>query len=148
MILQYFNKLTQATKILKAQQQESLLPSSGQPKNILQDVKTGWGSTYCILKWLLFLQEAIYHAIINNPKEANPVTFEAQEWKMYYQIVITLKTMGFWQCVPEEENYVTGSLVPVANYIFWQSFLQFITSQATKQVAKQLTRILLSNFGW
>ena len=35
-IVQYFNKSTQATKKLKDQQQESLLPKySGQPKNIL-----------------------------------------------------------------------------------------------------------------
>jgi hypothetical protein len=52
-IVQYFNKSTQATKKLKDQQQESLLPKySGQPKNILQDVKTRWWSRYGMLKRL------------------------------------------------------------------------------------------------
>ena len=40
-MVQYFNKSTQATKKLKDQQHESSLTNySGQPKNILQDVKT------------------------------------------------------------------------------------------------------------
>jgi hypothetical protein len=42
-IVQYFNKSTQATKKIKDQQKEpSLAKYSGQPKNILQDVKTRW----------------------------------------------------------------------------------------------------------
>jgi hypothetical protein len=52
-IVQYFNKSTQATKKLKDQQQESsLLKYSSQPKNILQDIKTRWWLTYCMLKRL------------------------------------------------------------------------------------------------
>jgi hypothetical protein len=52
-VVQYFNKSTQATKKMKDQQQESLLAKySGQPKNILQDVKTRWWSTYRMLKRL------------------------------------------------------------------------------------------------
>ncbi len=55
--------------------------------------------------------------------------------------------MGFWQRVLEGEKYVTGSLVPVAIYTIWQSFLQVIAFQATKQVVKQqLTRILLNDY--
>ncbi len=50
------NKSTQASKKLKDQQQESSLAKySGQPKNILQDVKTRGCSTYCMLKRLRFL---------------------------------------------------------------------------------------------
>jgi len=146
-IVQYFNKSTQATKKLKDQQHESLLPKySGQPKNILQDVKTRWWSTYCMLKRLRFLREAISHYFVDYPKEADTVTITAQEWKICYQIEITLKTMGFWQCVLEGEKYATGSLVPLAIYTIRQSFLQVIASQAIEKTVKELTRILLNNF--
>ncbi len=72
----------------------------------------------------------------------------AQEWKIDYQIEITLKTMSFWQCVLEGEKSATGSFIPVAIYTIRQSFLQVIASQATKQVVKQLTQILLNDFDW
>ena len=78
-IVQYFNKSTQATKKLKNQQHESLLTKySGQPKNILQDVKTRWWSTYCMLKRLRFLREAISHYFVDYPKEANAVAITTQ----------------------------------------------------------------------
>jgi DNA-binding transcriptional regulator GbsR (MarR family) len=94
-IVQYFNKSTQATKKLKDQQHESSLTKySGQPKNILQEVKTRWWSTYHMLKRLRFLREAISHYFVDYPEEADAVAITAQEWKIYYQIEITLKTMG------------------------------------------------------
>ena len=146
-IIQYFNKLTQVTKKLKDQQHESLLPKySGQPKNILQDVKTRWWSTYHMLKRLWFPLEAISHYFLDYPKEADTLTITAQEWKIYYQIEVALKTMGFWQRVLEGEKYVTGSLVPVAIYTIRQSFLQVIASEATEDAIKVLTRILLNDF--
>ncbi len=101
-----------------------------------------------MLKRLRFLREAISHYFVDYPKEADTVTITAQERKICYQVEITLKTMGFWQRVLEGEKYVTGSLVPLAIYTIRQSFLQVITSQATEQVAKELTRILLNNFDW
>ena len=146
-IVQYFNKSTQATKKLKNQQHESSLTKySGQPKNILQDVKTRWWSTYRMLKRLRFLREAISHYFVDYPEEADAVAITAQEWKIYYQIEITLKTMGFWQRVLEGEKYVTGTLVPLAIYTIRQSFLQVIASEASKQAVKELTRILLNDF--
>ena len=146
-IVQYFNKSTQATEKLKNMQHESSLPKySGQPKKIIQDVVTRWWSTYRMLKRLRFLREAISHYFVDYPKEADVMAITAQEWKIYYQIEITLKTMGFWQRVLEGEKYVTGSLVPLAIYTIRQSFLQVIASQATEQVVKELTRILLNNF--
>ncbi len=119
-IVHYFNKSTQASKKLKDQQQESSLAKySGQPKNILQDVKTRWWSTYCMLKRLRFLQEAISHYIVDNPEVSDTLT--AQEWKVFHQIKITLETMAFWQRVLEGDKYVTDSLVPVAIYTICQS---------------------------
>ena len=148
-IVQYFNKSTQATKKLKDQQRGSSLPKySGQPKNILQDVVTRWWSTYRMLKRLPFLREAISHYFVNNPNEADTMTITAHEWKIYYQIEVALKTMGFWQRVLEGEKYVNGSLVPVATYTIRQSFLQVIASEATKDVVKVLTRLLLNDFDW
>jgi hypothetical protein len=147
-IVHFFNKSMQASKKLKDQQQESSLAKySGQPKNILQDVKTRWWSTYCMLKRLQFLREAISHFIVDNP-EASPETLTAQEWKICHQIKITLKTMAFWQRVLEGEKYVTGSLIPVAVYTICQSFLQVIASQAADPVVKQLTRNMMNNFDW
>ncbi len=144
-IVHYFNKSTQASKKLKDQQQESSLAKySGQPKNILQDVKTRWWSTNRMLKKLQFLREAISHYIVDNPKASDTLT--AQEWKVCHQIEITLKTMAFWQRVLEGDKYVTGSLVPVAIYTICQSFLQVIASQAADPVVKQLTRIMLNSF--
>ena len=146
-IVQYFNKSTQATKKLKDQQHKSSLAKySGQPKNILQDVKTRWWSTYRMLKRLRFLREAIAHYFVDYPEEADTVTITAQEWKICYQIEITLRTMGFWQRVLEGEKYVTGSLVPLAIYSIRQSFLQVIASEASEQAVKELTRILLNDF--
>ena len=137
-IVQHFNKLTQVTKKLKDQQHESSLPKySGQPKNILQDVKTRWWSTYCMLKRLRFLREAIAHYFVDYPEEADTVTITAHEWKICYQIEITLETMGFWQRLLEGEKYV---------YTIRQSFLKVISSQATEQIVKELTRILLTDF--
>jgi hypothetical protein len=145
-IVHYFNKSTQASKKLKDQQQESSLAKySSQPKNILQDVKTRWWSTYCImLKRLQFLQEAISHYIVNNSEASDTLT--AQEWKVCHQIKITLKTMAFWRRVLEGDKYAIGSLVPVAIYIICQSFLQVIPSQAADPVVKQLTRNMLNSF--
>ncbi len=74
------------------------------------------------------------------------MTITAQEWKIYYQIEITLKAMGFWQRVLEGEKYVAGFLVPMAIYTIRQSVLQVIASEATEQVVKELTRILLNDF--
>ena len=72
-IVQYFNKSTQATKKLKNQQHESSLTKySGQPKNILQDVKTRWWSTYRMLKRLRFLREAISHYFVDYPGYYSP----------------------------------------------------------------------------
>jgi hypothetical protein len=56
--------------------------------------------------------------------------------------------MGFWKRVLEGEKYITGSLVPLAIYTIRQSFLQVIASQVTKQVVKELKRILLNDFDW
>ena len=100
-----------------------------------------------MLKRLQFLQEAISHYFVDYPKEANTVTITAQEWKIFYQIEITLN-MGFWQRVLEGEKYIAGSLVPLAIYTIRQPFLQVIASEATKQVVKKLTRILLNDFDW
>ncbi len=142
-VMQFFKKSTQATKKLKDQQQESLLAKySGQPRNILQDVKTRWWSTYCMLKRLWFLREAISHYIVDNPEEAEAVLITAQDWKICYQVKVTLKTMSFWQRVLEGEKYVTGSFVPLAIYSIRQSFLQVLASMATEAVVKKLTRIL------
>jgi hypothetical protein len=54
--------------------------------------------------------------------------------------------MGFWQCVLEGKKYVTGSLVPVAIYTIRQSVLQVIASEATEDIVRVLTRILLNDF--
>lgn len=147
-IVQYFNKSTQATKKLKDQQQKSSLSKySGRPKNILQDVKTRWWSTFRMLKRLRFLREAICHYIVDNPEETEALTITTQEWKICYQVEVTLTTMGFWQCVLEGEKYVTGSLVPLAIYSsIRQSFLQVIGSGAAEEAVKKLTRILLNDF--
>ena len=67
---------------------------------------------------------------------------------IYNQIEITLKMMGFWQRVLKGEKYVTDSFVPLAIYTIRQSFLQVFASQATKQVLKELTRILLNDLDW
>jgi hypothetical protein len=99
-----------------------------------------------MLKRLRFLREAISHYFVDYPEEADAVAITAQEWKIYYQIEITLKTMGFWQRVLEGEKYVTGSLVPLAIYTIRQSFLQVIASEASEQAVKELTRILLNDF--
>jgi hypothetical protein len=99
-----------------------------------------------MLKRLRFLREAISHYFVDYPEEADAVAITIQEWKIYYQIEITLKTMGFWQRVLEGEKYVTGSLVPLAIYTIRQSFLQVIASEATEDVVKVLTRILLNDF--
>jgi hypothetical protein len=99
-----------------------------------------------MLKRLRFLREAISNYFVDNPNEADTMTITAQEWKIYYQIEVALKTMGFWQRVLEGEKYVTGFLVPVAIYTIRQSFLQVIASEATEDVVKVLTRILLNDF--
>jgi hypothetical protein len=145
-MVHFFNKSMRASKKLKVQQKESSLAKySGQPKNILQDVKTRWWSTYPMLKRLQFLRDAISHYIVNNP-EGSPETLTAQEWKVCHQIKITLKTMAFWQRVLEGDKHFTGSLIPVAIYTIRQSFLQVIASQAADPVVKQLTRNMLNNF--
>jgi len=46
---------------------------------------------------------------IDYPEEADTVNITAQEWKICYQIEVSLKTMGFWQFL-EGEKYVTGSM--------------------------------------
>ncbi len=145
-IVQYFNKSTQATKKLKDQQQESSLPKySSQPKNILQDVKTRWWSTYCMLKRLQFLREAISHYVVDNPHDTDLENLTLQEWKLCHQVEITLRKIAFWQRILEGEKYVTGSLVPVAIYTICQLFLQVIASDGSDPVVKKLTRILLNH---
>jgi hypothetical protein len=54
--------------------------------------------------------------------------------------------MAFWQRVLEGEQYVTGSLVPLAIYTICQTFLQVIASVGSDPVVKKLTRILLNDF--
>ncbi len=146
-IVQYFNKSTQATTKLKDQQKESSLAKySGQPKNILQDVKTRWWSTYRMLKRLRFLQEAISHYVVDNPHDSDHVNLMHEEWRLCHQVKITLQTMAFWQQILEGEKYITGSLVPVAIYTIRQSFLQVIASVGSDPVVKKLMRILLNDF--
>ncbi len=146
-IVQYFNKSTQATKKLKDQQQEfSLAKYSGQPKNILQDVKTRWWLMYRMLKRLRFLQEAISNYVVDNHQDSDLINLTPGEWRVCHQVEITLKTMAFWQRILEGEKYVTGSLVQLAIYTIRQSFLQVIASVASDPVVKRLTRILLNDF--
>ena len=99
-----------------------------------------------MLKRLRFLREAICDSIVDNPEETEALTIATQEWKICYQVEVTLTTMGFWQRVLEGEKYVTGSLVPLAIYSIRQSFLQVIGSGAAEEAVKKLTRILLNDF--
>ena len=146
-IVQYFNKSTQATKKMKDQQQEaSLAKYSGQPKNILQDVKTRWWLTYGMLKRLQFLREAISHYVVDNPQESNLMNLTPEEWRICHQVEVTLQTIAFWQRILEGEKYVTGSLVPVAIFTIRQSFLQVIASAESDPFVKKLTRNLLNDF--
>ena len=146
-IVQYFNKSTQATKKLKDQQQESSLAKySGQPKNILQDVRTRWWSTYRMLKRLRYLREAISHYVVDNPQDSDLVNLTPEEWRVCHQVEVTLQTMAFWQRILEGEKYVTGSLVPLAIFTIRQSFVQVIASAGSDQFVKKLTRILLDDF--
>jgi len=146
-IVQYFNKSTQATKKLKDQQQESSLAKySGQPKNILQDVRTRWWSTYRMLKRLQYLREAISHYVVDNPQDSDLVNLTPEEWRVCHQVEVTLQTMAFWQRILEGEKYVTGSLVPVAIFTIRQSFVQVIASAGSDAFVKKLTRILLNDF--
>ena len=146
-IAQYFNKSTQAAKKIKDQQRESSLAKySGQPKSVLQDVKTRWWSTYRMLKRLRFLREAISHYVVDNPHDSDLDNLTAEEWRLCHQVEITLQTMAFWQQILEGEKYVTGSLVPVAIYTIRQSFLQVIASVGSDPVVKRLTRFLLNDF--
>jgi hypothetical protein len=147
-MVQYFNKSTQATKKLKDQQQESSMAKySGQPKNILQDVKTPrWWSTYRMLKRLRYLREAISHYVVDNQQDSDLVNLTPEEWRVCNQVEVTLQTMAFWQRILEGEKYVTGSLVPLAIFTIRQSFLQVIASAGSDQFVKRLTRILLNDF--
>ncbi len=145
-IVQYFNKSTQATKQLKDQQQESSLAKYiGIPKNILQDVKTRWWSTYRMLKRLRFLL-AVSHYVVDNPHDSDLVNLTHEEWRLCHQVEIILQTMAFWQQILEGEKYVTGSFVPLAIFTIHQSLLQVIASFGSDPVVKKLTRILLNDF--
>jgi hypothetical protein len=87
-----------SNKKMKDQQKESSLAKySGQPKNILQDVKTRWWSTYRMLKRLRFLREAISHYVVDNPHDSDLVNLTHEEWRLCHQVEITLQTMAFWQ---------------------------------------------------
>ena len=119
---------------------------SGQPKNILQDVKTRWWSTYRMLKRLRYLREAISHYVVDNQQDSDLVNLTPEEWRVCNQVEVTLQTMAFWQRILEGEKYVTGSLVPVAIFTIRQSFLQVIASAGSDQFVKRLTRILLNDF--
>ncbi len=116
-IVQYFNKSTQAIKKLKDQQQESSLAKySGQPKNILQNVKTRWWLTYLMLKRLRFLREAISHYVVDNPQDSDLMNLTPDKWRECHQVEVTLQTMAFWQRILEGEKYVTDSLRPSGNF--------------------------------
>ena len=119
---------------------------SGQPKNILQDVKTRWWSTYRMLKRLRYLREAISHYVVDNQQDSDLVNLTPEEWRVCNQVEVTLQTMAFWQRILEGEKYVTGSLVPLAIFTIRQSFLQVIASAGSDQFVKRLTRILLNDF--
>ncbi len=142
-IVQYFNKSTQATKKLKDPQQESSLAKySDQPKNILQDVKTRWWSTYRMLKRLRFLWEAISYYVVDNPQESDCMNLTPEELRVCHHVEVTLQIMAFWQRILEGEKYVNGSLIPVAIFTIRQSFLQVIASAGSDPFVKRLTRIL------
>ena len=146
-IAQYFNKSTQAAKKNPDQQRESSLAKySGQPKSILQDVKTRRRSTYRMLKRLRFLQEAISHYVVDNRHDSDLENLTAEERRLCHQVEITLQTMAFWQWTLEGEKYVTGSFVPVAIYTIRQSFLQVIASVGSDPMVKKLMKILLNDF--
>jgi hypothetical protein len=81
--VQYFNKSTQATKKLKDQQQESSLAKySGQPINILQDVKTRWWLTCRMFKRLQVLREAISHYVVDNSQDSDLMNLTPDEWRV------------------------------------------------------------------
>jgi hypothetical protein len=115
-IVQYFNKSTQATKKLKDQQQESSLPKySGQPKNILQDVKTRWWLTYHMLKRLQFLREAISHYVVDDPHDTDLENLTLQEWKLCHQVEITHQQ---WHSGNASLRVRSMSLVPSSQWQF------------------------------
>ncbi len=74
------------------QQESSLAKYSGEPKNILQDVKTRGWSTYHMLKRLQFLQEVTSHYVVDNPHEADLMILMHEEWRLSHQVDIAYQT--------------------------------------------------------
>jgi len=94
-IVHFFNKSIQATKKLKDQQEASILAKySGQPKNVIQDVRTRWWSTFHMLKRLLFLKEAISHYLVDYCDECDLENLSPKDWQLIHQVEITLGTMA------------------------------------------------------
>ena len=68
------------------------------------------------------------------------------EWMVLHQIEISLTTMAKWQHILEGENYITGSLVPIAVFRIRRAYVLVYESPKTLAPAKDLAAKLLDAF--
>lgn len=109
-LVKFFNKSSQATELLKKQQQHMNEIYHGKPKVMLQDVVTRWWSTYTMVERALEMKLAIQSMELAQQVPANYILTDV-DWKYIESVCRVLKPFKTAQKTLEGEKYVTASLV-------------------------------------
>ena len=146
-VVNYFRASSQAVNKLKEAQTCGMLPiynDQNEPLTVIQGVPTRWWSDWRMLRRLRWLKPAITMLHVTGAIDCEVPS--EQMWVILHQIEIALLTLAKFQRILEAEDYVTGSLVPLAIYRIRKAYVKVYQSAHTDIAVKDLTAILLADF--
>ena len=146
-VVNYFRASSQAVNKLKEAQTCGMLPvynDQKEPLTVIQGVPTRWWSDWRMLRRLRWLKPAITMLHVTGAIDCEVPS--EQMWVILHQIEIALLTLAKFQRILEAEDYVTGSLVPLAIYRIRKAYVKVYQSAHTDIAVKDLTAILLADF--
>jgi hypothetical protein len=116
----------------------------GRELSPIQDVTTGWWSTYSMCERLLRLRP--YLSLLENEGEVNFTNLTNSQWIIVKDLAALLKPFMILQKMLEGHAYVTISLVPYVIYKMRKGLVEAFTSEVSSEYVKTISSIMLNAF--